>query len=98
MGYKAMRYKRGHTRQDGMMFWSYRYNDEIWLTQENFIKRHQQKLAWQRKNVDPIQNRKNVMEWTKNNLVQVVKVELVVEVVAVVLELPEVVEVMEEMD
>ena len=63
-----MRYKRGHTRQDGMMFWSYRYNDEIWLTQENFIKRHQQKLAWQRKNVDPIQNRKNVMEWTKNNL------------------------------
>ena len=63
-----MRYKRGHTRQDGMMFWSYRYNSEIWLTPENFTKRHQQKLAWQRKNVDPIQNRKNVMEWTKNNL------------------------------
>ena len=51
-----------------MMFWSYRYNNEIWLTPENFTKRHQQKLAWQRNNVDPIQNRKNVMEWTKNNL------------------------------
>ena len=63
-----MRYKRGHTRQDGMMFWSYRYNNEIWLTSENFKIRHQKKLAWQRKNVDPIQNRKNVMEWTKNNL------------------------------
>jgi 5-methylcytosine-specific restriction endonuclease McrA len=63
-----MRHKRGHIRQDGMMFWSYRYNNEIWLTPENFTKRHQQKLAWQRKNVDPIQNRKNVMEWTKNNL------------------------------
>jgi 5-methylcytosine-specific restriction endonuclease McrA len=63
-----MRHKRGHTRQDGMMFWSYRYNNEIWLTPENFKKRHQQKLVWQRKNVDPIQNRKNVMEWTKNNL------------------------------
>jgi len=63
-----MRYKRGHTRQDGMMFWSYRYNNEIWLTSENFNIRHQKKLAWQRKNVDPIQNRKNVMEWTKNNL------------------------------
>ena len=62
-----MRYKRGHTRQDGMMFWSYRYNNEIWLTPENFIKRHHKKLAWQRKNVDPIQNRKNVMEWSKNN-------------------------------
>ena len=62
-----MRYKRGHIRQDGMMFWSYRYNNEIWLTPENFTKRHQQKLAWQRKNVDPIQNRKNVMEWSKNN-------------------------------
>jgi 5-methylcytosine-specific restriction endonuclease McrA len=63
-----MRHKRGQIRQDGMMFWSYRYNNEIWLTPENFTKRHQQKLAWQRKNVDPIQNRKNVMEWTKNNL------------------------------
>jgi 5-methylcytosine-specific restriction endonuclease McrA len=63
-----MRYKRGHTRQDGMMFWSYRYNNEIWLTPENFKIRHQKKLVWQRKNVDPIQNRKNVMEWTKNNL------------------------------
>ena len=63
-----MRYKRGHIRQDGMMFWSYRYNSEIWLTPENFTKRHQQKLVWQRKNVDPIQNRKNVMEWTKSNL------------------------------
>ena len=63
-----MRHKRGHIRQDGMMFWSYRHNSEIWLTPENFTKRHQQKLAWQRKNVDPIQNRKNVMEWTKNNL------------------------------
>lgn len=63
-----MRYKRGHTRQDGMIFWSYRYNDEIWLTPEKFKIRNQKKLAWQRKNVDPIQNRKNVMEWTKNNL------------------------------
>jgi len=63
-----MRYKRGYIRQDGMMFWSYRHNSEIWLTPKNFTKRHQQKLAWQRKNVDPIQNRKNVMEWTKNNL------------------------------
>jgi hypothetical protein len=63
-----MRHKRGHIRQDGMMFWSYRYNNEIWLTPENFKIRHQKKLAWQRNNVDPIQNRKNVMEWTKNNL------------------------------
>ena len=63
-----MRYKRGHIRQDGMMFWSYRHNSEIWLTPENFTKRHQQKLVWQRKNVDPIRNRKNVMEWTKNNI------------------------------
>jgi len=63
-----MRHKRGHIRQDGMMFWSYRYNNEIWLTPEKFNIRHQKKLVWQRKNVDPIQNRKNVMEWTKNNL------------------------------
>jgi len=63
-----MRHKRGHIRQDGMMFWSYRYNNEIWLTPEKFKIRHQKKLVWQRKNVDPIQNRKNVMEWTKNNL------------------------------
>ena len=62
-----MRYKRGSVRQDGMIFWSYRYNNEIWLKPENFIKRHYKKLAWQRKNVDPVQNRKNVMEWSKNN-------------------------------
>jgi len=59
--------RRGDTREDGMIFWSYSFNNEIWLTPEKLAIRNQKKLAWQRKNVDPIQNRKNVMEWTKNN-------------------------------
>ena len=59
--------RRGDTREDGMIFWSYSLNNEIWLTPEKLAIRNQKKLAWQRKNVDPIQNRKNVMEWTKNN-------------------------------
>ena len=67
MGYKAVRHKRGDTREDGMIFWSYLFKNEVWLTPEKLAIRNQKKLAWQRKNVDPIQNRKNVMEWTKNN-------------------------------
>ena len=62
-----MRHKRGDINKDGMMFWSYRHGDEIWLTSEKFERRHAKKLEWQRKNINHEQNRKNVKDWTIKN-------------------------------
>jgi hypothetical protein len=60
--------KRGTINNYGMIFWSYRYNKEIWLTKEKFERKKLLKNLWQRKNVNPIENRKNVKNWLKNNL------------------------------
>jgi hypothetical protein len=67
-----MKFKRGYTREDGMVFWAYRKNtknNEYWVSKELFQKKflasHLNTIACRQRN--PNMNKESCMRWTSKN-------------------------------